>query len=315
MLRRMKVLVTGGAGFIGSHVADACLAGGHEVWIVDDLSSGRRQNLPAGATFRECDIRNGEALHAVFAEFRPDVVSHQAAQTSVSVSTREPIRDADINVLGSLQVMQASVKYETAQVIFASTGGAIYGEVPDGERATVQTPPLPLSPYACSKFAVENYLRAYKSELGLRSTVLRYANVYGPRQDPHGEAGVVAIFCERMLAGQPVQVNARREAGDDGCVRDYVFVGDVVRANVAAIDDTLGAPMVNVCTGEPTTTRALADTLAGLTGFAGTVADGPRRDGDVECSVLDPGDPCPIGTPVGLAEGLRQTVEWYRTRD
>ncbi len=181
-------------------------------------------------------------------------MNHQAAQTSVAVSTREPVRDADVNVIGSLELLGQCVRSKVQRVVYASTGGAVYGEVPEGERATVQRPPRPLSPYACSKFAVECYLRAYAHEHGLASTVLRYANVYGPRQDPHGEAGVVAIFTERLLSAQPIQVNARREVGDAGCVRDYVYVGDVVRYNCLAVDGAIAAPIVNVCTGEATNT-------------------------------------------------------------
>lgn len=310
----MKILVTGGAGFIGSHVADACLASGHEVLIVDDLSTGRRQNVPSAATFVEADIRDGGRVSDIIGDFKPDAISHQAAQTSVSVSTREPNRDAEVNILGTLNILNACVAQGVGHVVFASTGGAIYGEVPEGERAAVGRPPCPLSPYACSKFAVEGYLNAYKHERGLPYTVLRYANVYGPRQDPHGEAGVVAIFSQRLLDGQPVRVNARRSEGDDGCVRDYVYVSDVVRANMAAIDGSLGSSMINVCTGQPTTTLTLARAIAELAQSSSEIGYGSRREGDVERSVLDPGDPPPLGTPVSLEEGLRETVAWFRNR-
>ncbi|HVZ35762.1 MAG TPA: NAD-dependent epimerase/dehydratase family protein, partial [Polyangiaceae bacterium] len=194
----MRILVTGGAGFIGSHIADAALARGHEVLVIDDLSTGKRANVPSGARFVELDIRDGKRLHELIGEFRPQVISHQAAQTSVSVSTREPVRDADINVTGSLQLGDAAVEHGVERLIFASTGGAIYGEVPEGARAKEGDRTTPLSPYACSKLAFETYLTGYfAKERGLKSTVLRYANVYGPRQDPHGEAGVVAIFAQR----------------------------------------------------------------------------------------------------------------------
>lgn len=313
----MRVLVTGAAGFIGSHVADACLAAGHEVLVLDDLSSGRRENVPEAAGFIECDIRNGDSVEAAFVDFKPEAVSHQAAQTSVAVSTREPVRDAEINVLGSINVLAACVKWKVGHLVFASTGGAIYGEVPDGQRASLSTPARPLSPYACSKFAVENYLVAYAQEYGLRSTVLRYANVYGPRQDPHGEAGVVAIFNERMMAGEPIKINARKAEGDEGCVRDYVYVADVVRANMGAIDgslDTGPGAMINVCTGVRTTTRKLADTIGQLVGSSSEIGVAPRREGDVECSVLDPGDPCPLGDLVSLEDGLSLTADWFRAR-
>jgi UDP-glucose 4-epimerase len=310
----MRIIVTGGAGFIGSHVADALLLAGHNVLVLDDLSTGRRENVPAKATFVQGDIRDASLVSKVWAEHKPEVVSHQAAQTSVAISAREPLRDAEINVLGSLNVLQECVKHGT-KVVFASTGGAIYGEVPDGQRATTDWPPRPLSPYACSKFAVENYLRAYAHERGLRSNVLRYANVYGPRQDPHGEAGVVAIFVQRLLAGEAIQINARKAKGDDGCIRDYVFVGDVVKANLLATLGQLQTSPINVCTGEATSTLALARVLETVSGKAASLRHGDRREGDVERSVLDPGTPSALGTPVSLREGLEQTIAWFKQRE
>jgi UDP-glucose 4-epimerase len=310
----MKILVTGGAGFIGSHVADALLGSGHEVLVLDDLSTGRKQNVPERAKFVEGDIRDAALVAKLFADFQPEVVTHQAAQTSVAISTREPLRDAEINVLGSLNILQSSIKNKVKQVVFASTGGAIYGEVPDGQRATEATPPNPLSPYACSKFAIEKYLTAFGREHGLRSTVLRYANVYGPRQDPHGEAGVVAVFTERILEGEAIQVNARKETGDPGCVRDYVFVADVVKANIWAIEGKLKQNPVNVCTGEATTTLDLAHVIEAAAGTTAKLGYGPRREGDVERSVLDPGSPPPLGAPTTLKDGITRTLSWFRER-
>jgi UDP-glucose 4-epimerase len=309
----MRILLTGGAGFIGSHVADVLLERGHSLLIVDDLSTGKRENVSCRAEFRQGDIRDAAFLQRVFDEFQPEIVSHQAAQTSVSVSTREPVHDAHVNVIGSLELLGQCVRRQVQRVVYASTGGAVYGEVPEGERATVQRPPLPLSPYACSKFAVECYLRAYAQEHGLASTVLRYANVYGPRQDPHGEAGVVAIFTERLLSAQPIQVNARRVVGDPGCVRDYVYVGDVVRYNCLAVDGAIAAPIVNVCTGEATSTLDLARALAAAIGTRPDIRHGPRRAGDVERSVLA-AEQLPGHTPTPLAEGLRKTVEGFKAR-
>jgi UDP-glucose 4-epimerase len=310
----MRILVTGGAGFIGSHVADAALSAGHEVLIIDDLSSGRRENVPSSARFVELDIRDGDKLARTLGEFKPEVISHQAAQTSVAVSAREPVRDAEINVLGSLHLLNAALAHKVERVVFASTGGAIYGEVPEGKRAVEGDRTEPLSPYACSKLAVESYLRFYAQEHGLKSTVLRYANVYGPRQDPHGEAGVVAIFAQRLKAQQPIQVNARRDPGDAGCVRDYVFVEDVVRANMAAIDGRIREPIMNVCTGEATSTRVLAEQLQKLIARSELKA-GPRRPGDLERSVLDP-TLCltVLGQVTPLEEGLRRTAAWFRER-
>jgi UDP-glucose 4-epimerase len=310
----MKVLVTGGAGFIGSHVADALLAAGHEVWVLDDLSTGRRTNVPERAGFSQGDIRDAAAVAKVFESFRPDVVTHQAAQTSVAVSAREPVRDADINILGGLNVLNECVKHKVKQLVFASTGGAIYGEVPDGERAREDRAPVPLSPYACSKFAFEKYLVAYQKEHGQASTVLRYANVYGPRQDPHGEAGVVAIFAQRVLRGEAIQINARRETGDPGCVRDYVFVADVVKANLWAIEGKLTKSPVNVCTGAATTTLDLARIMEKACGVPAKLSYGPRREGDVQRSVLDPGDPAPLGPALPLSEGIARTIAWFRER-
>jgi UDP-glucose 4-epimerase len=310
----MRILVTGGAGFIGSQVADALIAAGHEVLVVDDLSTGRRENVPERALFRHGDICDGAFLQRVFDEFSPELVSHQAAQTSVAVSTREPRRDAMSNVIGSIELLQQCVRKGVARLVYASTGGAVYGEVPDGERASVDTPARPLSPYACSKFAAECYLRAYAYEHRLRYTILRYANVYGPRQDPHGEAGVVAIFSRRVLAGEPIQINARRTMGDDGCVRDYVFVGDVVRYNLLALEGTLAEPIVNVCTGEETTTRKLARLMGQVCGTSPQLTDGPRRAGDVERSVLQGGPAARLVPPTPLEQGLRETAAWFKAK-
>ncbi len=306
----MKILVTGGAGFIGSHVADACLAAGHEVLVADDLSSGRRQNVPAGARLEVLDIRDAAALDAAIARFRPDAVSHQAAQVSVSVSTREPVNDASVNVVGTLNLLESCVRHGAKHVVFASTGGAIYGEITAPERADVTRWPTPLSPYACSKLAVEGYLGYYRHAHGLRSTILRYANVYGPRQDPHGEAGVVAIFAKRLLGGEPIRINAMREPGDAGCIRDYVSVRDVVRTNLRALAGEIEPPVVNVGTGIGTTTRALADAIESALDVRGAREVGPPRAGDVERSVLEPWSG--LGALVPLAEGIAETVAWFR---
>ena len=276
----MRVLCTGGAGFIGSHVAEALIQAAHTVLVFDDLSTGKRTNIPQGAEFVQGDIRDGKLLHRVFSEFRPEAVTHQAAQTSVAVSTREPLRDAEINLLGSLNILQQCVQHKVRQLVFASTGGAIYGEVPEGQWASVNWPPCPLSPYACSKLAAETYIHAYAKEYGLRTSVLRYANVYGPRQDPHGEAGVVAIFAQRILDGEALQVNARKELGDEGCVRDYVYVADVVRTNLLAIAGRLAPPVINVCTGVPTSTLEVARLLMQAAAVNVTIVPGPRRPGD-----------------------------------
>jgi UDP-glucose 4-epimerase len=309
----VRILVTGGAGFVGSHVCDALLASGHEVRVLDDLSTGRRENVPEGATLSVVDLRDAAAVEGVFADFRPEVVSHQGAQTSVAVSTREPLRDAAINVVGTLHVLESSVRHGVRRVILASTGGAIYGEIPDGRKASTSWPTRPISPYACSKLAGEAYLECYRAMHGLGYVVLRYANVYGPRQDPHGEAGVVAIFNQRMLAGESIQVNARKTKGDDGCVRDYVYVSDVAEANRLAVEGDIANPVVNVCTGSSTTTRQLAESIARALGVRAEMLPGDKRAGDIEHSVLDLAD-CPIPSPVGLDEGIERTAAWFKSR-
>jgi UDP-glucose 4-epimerase len=309
----MRIVVTGGAGFIGSHVAEAFLHAGHEVLVIDDLSTGKRENVPARARFAQLDIRDPAAVEAAFADFRPEIVDHQAAQTSVSVSTREPVRDAEINVVGTIRLLEACVRHRVSRVVFASTGGAIYGEVPHPERAAVGRATHPLSPYACSKLAGEHYLFMFRHEHGLPYTVLRYANVYGPRQDPHGEAGVVAIFSRRLVAGQPIRINAMRDPGDPGCIRDYVSVIDVVKANVAAIEGRIASDMINVCTGVPTTTLDIANGLASALQVQPQLEQGPRRAGDLERSVLDPSAFIALlGPVVPLHDGLADTARWFR---
>ncbi len=308
----MKILVTGGAGFIGSHVAEAALEAGHEVQVVDDLSTGRTENLPPNADFHPIDIRNGEVLRELALQFKPDAISHHAAQASVTVSVREPVFDADVNVLGSLNVANVALECGS-RLIFSSTGGALYGEVPDGQAAGEDWPALPLSPYACSKASFELYLRAYGQTSSLRYTILRYGNVYGPRQDPHGEAGVVSIFLQRLFAREPIQINARVREGDDGCVRDYVYVRDSVRANLAAFEGALDGRTINIATGIETSTRTLAELLVSLVDKPAIVNDGAQRPGDLERSVLDPAVMVSIlGEPTPLERGLTATTEWFR---
>lgn len=311
----MRLLITGGAGFIGSHIAERAISLGWTTGVLDNLTSGRRENVPVGAELFVRDIRDRSAVDEVFGSFRPQFVSHQAAQASVAVSVREPQMDAEVNIIGSLNVMQACVKTGVDRLVFASTGGAIYGEVPDGTRANVNSSPVPVSPYACSKFAVEKYLECFQKEFGLKYSVLRYANVYGPRQDPHGEAGVVAIFCNRMLAGEAIRINARRTAGDAGCVRDYVYVDDVVSANIAALQGRISDSILNVGTGVETTTRALAEQLQRFIGSHVAMSPADRRAGDVERSLLDADRFAElVGNPVPVDRGLNTTAEWFRKR-
>jgi len=311
----MRLLITGGAGFIGSHIAEQSLAKGWKVAVLDDLSSGRRDNVPSGAEFFEVDIQDPLAVDRTLAAFRPEAVSHQAAQASVAISVREPQKDASINILGSLNILQACVVHKVRQIVFASTGGAIYGEVPEGTRAAVSTPPVPVSPYACSKFAVEKYLECFRKEHGLNYNVLRYANVYGPRQDPHGEAGVVAIFCNRMLANESIRIFARRTVGDPGCVRDYVFIDDVVKANIAALEGRIPDRILNVGTGRESTTQQVAESIQLSLGSRSEILFGDCRAGDVERSLLDANRLVELlGPAVPVEDGLARTAQWFRAR-
>lgn len=313
----MKVLVTGGAGFIGSHVVDALLGSGHEVAALDNLSTGHRENLPATVKLYQADLRDRAATFAVISDFRPDAVSHQAAQASVAVSVKDPRLDAEVNVIGGLNLLDACTEADVAveRFVFASTGGAIYGEVPEGTRAREDSAPKPVSPYAIHKLTFEQLLAVYAVHRGLNYTVLRYANVYGPRQDPHGEAGVVGIFFSAASGGRPLCVNARKESGDDGCVRDYVFVSDVARANVHALSGAISQRAINIGTGIPTTTRMLAESIRELSAREVPIHFGAFRAGDLERSLLDPTlAERVLGRLVPLKEGLTQTHAYYAAR-
>lgn len=306
-----RVLVTGGAGFIGSHVADAYLARGDEVWVVDDLSSGSRENLPAEATFVEMSIED-PALRELCMDVGFDLVNHHAAQIDVRVSVLDPVRDARTNVLGLLNVLEGARAAEAERVVYISSGGVVYGE-PD-ERPTPETAPKrPLSPYGVSKLSGEYYLSYYRAIHGLDYVALRYSNVYGPRQDPHGEAGVVAIFSQRLLAGEELHI-----FGDGEQTRDYVYVGDVVRANLLATDlrlpdePGLDSRSFNVGTGVETSVNRLADTLESVSGMGHGRSFRAARKGELRYSALDPSRLKRAGwaPEYSLADGLRETFRW-----
>ena len=305
----MKILVTGGAGFISSHVSDAYLAAGHEVVIIDDLSSGKRANVPQAAKFYNADIRNPETREIMRNE-RPHVLSHHAAQMDVRKSVVDPAFDAEVNVLGFINLLEGAREIGMQRVIFASSGGAVYGEQEEFP-APESHPHNPLSPYGITKATGEHYLFYYHAVFGLPYVALRYGNVYGPRQDPHGEAGVVAIFTERLLAGQVPVIN-----GDGKQTRDYVFVGDVVRANVAALTtDFVGS--VNIGTGTETDVNTLYAILRVLTGSPHPAQHGPAKPGEQRRSVIaiDRARKVLGWRPeVPLEEGLRRTVEFFRAR-
>lgn len=308
-----RAFVTGGAGFIGSHLVEALLARGAAVAALDDLSTGRRTHLPPEAVFFEGDITDQQAVLDAMASFRPTHVFHLAAQASVKVSVDRPVRDAEVNILGGLYVLEAARRVGVERVVFASTGGALYGEVAEGERAAESWPSRPASPYAASKASFEHYLDVYRRNYGLAYTSLRYGNVYGPRQDPFGEAGVVAIFISRLLRGEEVTLFARREPGDDGCVRDYIWVGDVVEANVMAAEQGLDG-CYNVGTGEGRTTRQVLEAIERGTGVQARIQYAPPRPGDLERSVLSPARLQATGWRhrVPFEEGIRRTVAWFQ---
>jgi UDP-glucose 4-epimerase len=302
----MRVVVTGGAGFIGSHLVDALVERGDQVLVVDDLSTGRQENVNPEADFRHLDVRAREAADAI-REWGPEVLCHLAAMASVSRSVREPLLDADVNVVGGLHMLEAA-RETGARFIFASTGGALYGDAT--VLPTPETEPAwPVSPYGVAKLAFEHYLYCYRAQHGLGYVALRYANVYGPRQDPHGEAGVVAIFCRRLLSGEQPVIN-----GDGLQTRDYVFVGDVVRANLAAIESA-ECGHLNIGTGRQCDVNTLLRLVAERVGVEAVEVHGPPRPGDQRTSALDASRARSLlgwEPLVPLEQGLEETVAWFR---
>jgi UDP-glucose 4-epimerase len=296
----VRAVVTGGAGFIGSHVVEALLARGDEVHVVDNLASGKREHVPAEATLHERDIR--EPLGDLFDELRPETVIHLAAQADVRVSVDRPDYDAEVNVLGTIRVLEASRPHE-AQLVFSSTGGAIYGECPAPAREDQAREPL--APYGTSKLCGEEYLATYNRLHGTRHVSLRFGNVYGSRQDPHGEAGVVAIFLGLIAEGGTLKI-----FGDGRQVRDYVYVGDVARATLAGIGAAAG--VYNVGTGVATSVLDLVKACRTVTGHDAAAEHAPARAGELQRSVLDPslaGERLGWRPEIPLVDGLRATWE------
>jgi len=313
----MKILQTGGAGFIGSNIAEAYLEEGHEVTIVDNLSTGKRENIPQGAEFVEMDITDS-ALDSVFSSGGFDLVNHHAAQIDVRVSVNDPMLDANINIMGLINLLENCRKHDVGRLIFASSGGVIYGDT-DQLPARETLPKLPLSPYGVSKHACESYLYYYNVLHGMRCTTLRYSNVYGPRQDPHGEAGVVAIFSRNHLKGEAPTV-----FGDGEQQRDYVFVGDVARANVivthADLRDKPGSPddmAFNIGTGVPTSVNELAGHFNEITGSGFASVYAPPRSGELLRNYLDWSkvkESLGWEPAVSISEGLEITFNWFKER-
>jgi len=304
----LKVLITGGAGFIGSNVADGLLEKNYKVIIVDNLSNGKKENIPQGAKFYRCDIRD-KKLYDIFKVEKPAVIIHNAAQLSVRVSVEDPLMDADINIIGGLNVINACRIYNVEKIIFASSGGTVYGEqkyFPADEKH----PTHPISPYGAAKLATENYLYYFYNAYGLKYISLRYANIYGPRQDPYGEAGVVAIFSSKMIEGKSAVIN-----GDGLQTRDYVYVGDAVDANLRAIESDFVGPL-NIGTGRETTVVRLFNILKKVSGKAGMEeAHGPFKEGEQRRSQLSnklAGKMLGWQPKVSIEEGLKLTYHWFK---
>jgi UDP-glucose 4-epimerase len=305
----LKVLVTGGAGFIGSHLVDALVQRGDEVLVVDDLSTGDERNLNPKSRFHKLDIRDAATADLVRAE-RPHAISHHAAQMSVSRSVADPVFDADVNVMGSLNLARGAVD-AGSRLVFASTGGALYGDA--AVLPTPETSPAwPVSPYGISKLAFEHYLYGFRRQYGLSYSTLRYANVYGLRQNPHGEAGVVAIFCEGLMGKRPFKIH-----GEGTDTRDYVYVSDVVGANLLALDSDV-CEHFNVGTGRQADTNTIFRLVAERMGKPVEAEHGPPRPGDLRASALDSSlirrvlgwEP-----EVELEDGIAQTVAWFLSQE
>jgi UDP-glucose 4-epimerase len=303
----MKVMVTGGAGFIGSHVVDILIEAGHDVIVVDDLSTGRRSNLNHKAKFYQADIRSPQ-MRDIFAAEKPEVISHHAAQMDVRRSMKEPLFDADVNILGSVKLLELAREFGTRKFIHISSGGAAYGE-PIYLPCDEDHPVRPLCPYGASKYTFELYLYMYKENYGMDYTVLRYPNVYGPRQDPHGEAGVVAIFSGQMLKGLPVTINGSGEQ-----VRDFVYVTDCARANLMALE-TGGGQVYNLGFGIGTSVNEIFLNLKEITAYPIEANYGPAKAGETFRIYLDASRAQrELGwkPTYSLREGLTKTVEYFK---
>ena len=304
----MKILITGGAGFIGSNIADAYVALGHEVSVIDNLSSGKKQNLNKKMKFYEADIKDPAKIKEIFSKEKFDILSHHAAQIDVRKSVMDPVFDANVNIIGTLNMLENAKNSGIKKVIFASSGGTIYGECgknPPDESAQAR----PLSPYGITKYSIEFYLKFYAEIYGMKYSILRYANVYGPRQDPHGEAGVVAIFSERIINDKELFIY-----GDGEQRRDYVFVGDLVKANVAALDKA-DNETINIGTGKTTSVNDLFAQMTDITGYKRKPVYKPARPGEILNSVLGIQKAKTVlnwEPEVTIKDGLKRTMDYFR---
>jgi UDP-glucose 4-epimerase len=306
----MRILVTGGAGFIASHIVDAYIDAGHQVAILDNFSSGSQQNVNPLAAVHHVDIRDRERVERIFQEGSFDLLNHHAAQLDVRVSVRDPQLDAEQNVIGTLNLLQGALKNGVRRVVFASTGGAVYGEQ-EYFPADEGHPTNPISPYGVTKLAAEKYLHYFRAVHGIQHVVFRYTNVYGPRQNPHGEAGVIAVFCDRMFNGHQPTINGSGEQ-----TRDYVYVGDLVRAHMMALDfmEEGRSETFNLCTNTETTVNRLFHTLNDMLGGKFVERHGPASQGEQlrsVCSYDRAAKQLGWKPEVELAEGLRRTLEFY----
>lgn len=307
----MRILVTGGAGFIGSHIVDALIDRGHRVTVLDDLSSGQEENLNRRAKFIKGDVGSQKKLESVFKRVEPEAIFHLAGQINVRASVENPVLDAECNLLGSLRLMEMAARTGVKKFIFSSTGGAMFGDE-SSYPASEEEPITPLSPYGLAKAGVEEYLKFYSRERNLPSIVLRYGNVYGPRQNPHGEAGVIAIFVSSMLDNRAPTVN-----GDGTQTRDYVYVGDVVKANLAALDSEIQDGLFHIGTGQETSVNTIFSLVNGQFGHAFTAANGPAKAGEVKRSALNAAKAEKLlgwKPEVALPEGIAATVTWFKAR-
>lgn len=307
----MKVLVTGGAGFIGSHLVDALIEKNFEVFIIDNLSTGKEENINQGAEFFLCDIRERQKVFEIFKKVEPEIVFHFAAQPSVPKSLEAPVYDVEVNIIGGLNILEAAISSNAKKIIFSSTGGAIYGEVYGGKKAKEDWTLSPESIYGLSKAYFESCLKVLANNK-IEYVILRFANVYGPRQDPFGEAGVVAIFCNSLLKGESIKINAKKEKGDDGCIRDYIYVGDVISACLLSID--LKSDIYNVGTGKERNTKEVYEEIDKFVKSNSRIIYNVKRYGDLERNVLDSKKLASFGwkPKTSFKEGIKKTLSWFK---